>query len=208
MSDIIIDEEFRNLLPALDSERYAMLEESLLQFGCVYPLVLWNGILIDGYTRHRIAMEHGIPFTTIEKEFGCRDEVLIWIVSAQISMRSLSDIHLSYLRGLHYIADMRKHGLGDRLSDDSEKAQNEPLQDSSASRSARLAKLYNVSPSTIKREAEVAEAICLIVQISPLAKRKILSKAIRVTRTLLRELLTWEEEDVQKFTISIEEGIL
>ena len=47
MQEIIIDEEFRFLLPALDEETFRLLEENILEHGCLVPLVLWNGILID-----------------------------------------------------------------------------------------------------------------------------------------------------------------
>ena len=49
MEKIIIDEEFRDLLPALDEEIYKALEENLLQNGCRDAVVLWDGILIDGH---------------------------------------------------------------------------------------------------------------------------------------------------------------
>ena len=49
MGFIVIDEEFRQLLPALDAETYRLLEENLLLHGCRDPLVLWEDILIDGY---------------------------------------------------------------------------------------------------------------------------------------------------------------
>ena len=41
---VVIDEEFRVLLPALDDETFRLLEESILQHGCRDPLVLWNGM--------------------------------------------------------------------------------------------------------------------------------------------------------------------
>ena len=47
--EIRIDEEFKNLLPTLDKETYAWLEENLQTNGCREPLVTWEGILIDGY---------------------------------------------------------------------------------------------------------------------------------------------------------------
>jgi hypothetical protein len=34
MQEIIIDEEFKALLPALDPQTYALLEESMLENGC------------------------------------------------------------------------------------------------------------------------------------------------------------------------------
>ena len=79
--EIIIDEEFRSILPALDKETFALLEENLLVHGCMHPLILWENILIDGHNRYEIATRHGIPFATVTKEFASRDEVLIWIIS-------------------------------------------------------------------------------------------------------------------------------
>ena len=45
--EIIIDEEFRILLPQLDEETFRLLEENILEYGCRDPLVLWNGIVIS-----------------------------------------------------------------------------------------------------------------------------------------------------------------
>ena len=39
MQEIILDEQFRFLLPELDEETYGMLEESILEFGVREPLV-------------------------------------------------------------------------------------------------------------------------------------------------------------------------
>jgi len=44
MQDIIIDEELKRLLPPLDEHEYCSLEENILVYGCMNPLVLWNGI--------------------------------------------------------------------------------------------------------------------------------------------------------------------
>jgi len=54
MPNIIIDEEFKALLPALDKDTYAMLEENLLKNGCRDSIVLWGDILIDGHNRYEI----------------------------------------------------------------------------------------------------------------------------------------------------------
>ena len=51
MQDIMLDKDFQFLLPPLDEEAYRGLEQNLLEFGTLFPLVLWNGILIDGTPR-------------------------------------------------------------------------------------------------------------------------------------------------------------
>ena len=127
MQEVVIDEEFRVLLPPLDEETFRLLEESILQHGCRDPLVLWNGILIDGYNRYKICNHHSITFTTVDMEFDSREEVLIWIISNQVSRRNLTPIQLSHFRGLHYIAEKKIQGSNNQFSQKSEKAQNVPF---------------------------------------------------------------------------------
>jgi len=54
MQKIIIDEEFRMLLPKLDGLTFESLEKNILEHGVRDPLVVWNDILIDGYNRYTI----------------------------------------------------------------------------------------------------------------------------------------------------------
>lgn len=57
-SGIKQDPEFKGLLPPLASEEYEGLEQSLLAEGCRDPLVIWQGILIDGYNRYALCLKH------------------------------------------------------------------------------------------------------------------------------------------------------
>ena len=58
MEQIIIDREFKFLLPVLDEKAFADLEADILENGIRDSLVLWEGILIDGYNRYNIAQKH------------------------------------------------------------------------------------------------------------------------------------------------------
>jgi len=57
---------------------------------CRELLVLWEGILIDGYNRFNIAQKHNLPYNTISMGFGSRDELMIWIIRNQIARRNLT----------------------------------------------------------------------------------------------------------------------
>jgi hypothetical protein len=205
---IIIDQQFKELLPALDKQTYAMLEESLLENGCIHTLVLWNCILIDGHNRYEICKRHRIPFTTIEKDFKNRDEALIWIISTQVARRNLTPIQLSYYRGVHYNADKRLEG---NPAWRTESEQMDQLRQSDAvgqnlSTARRLAEQYNVSSRTIDRDAQVARAIDAIGKNSPEAKKSILSGAADVSRKYLRELGTEAEDMIRETAESIAGG--
>lgn len=92
MKEIKLDKEFRKLLPNLTSEEYKKLEKSIIKNDCRDPLVLWNGILIDGNNRHKICTEHNKHFSTVNMEFDSREEVELWIIKTQLGRRNLTDI--------------------------------------------------------------------------------------------------------------------
>ena len=203
MPEIIIDEEFQFLLPSLDKDTFALLEENILENGIRDPIVLWDNVIIDGHNRYNIAVKHGIVFNTVSMEFNTRDDVIIWIISTQVSRRNLTPIQLSMFRGLHYKADKRSRGYDHRHAQEKAMAQNGPLLGSTAN---RLAKQYRVSRNTIKRDARVAEALSAIGKKSPVAKRMILSGEVDITRKQLNELLEGPEGKILETAESIENG--
>ena len=210
MDEIIIDEQFKSLLPALDEQTYALLEESLLKNGCLHPLVVWNGILIDGHNRYEICTKHEIPFETIEKEFSGRDEALIWIITTQVSRRNLTPIQMSYYRGLHYRADRRivKNEAGINQYEQMYEVlpQNE-VKPQSEHTAKRLADEYNVSHATITRDSKLSEAIDAIGENSAEARREILSGKSGISRQRLQELATGgSKEEIKSIAESIEQG--
>ena len=206
MQEIIIDPEFKKLLPELDAQTLAWLEESLLEYGCMNPLVLWDNILIDGHNRYEIIKKHDLPFNTISMEFDSRDDVIIWIISTQVARRNLSAIQLSYYRGLHYNADKRivTNMVGkNQYSEVVAQSGPQPKEPHTAN---RLAEQYNVSRNTIKRDSQFANAISAIGEISPEAKRKILSGSAGITRKHLKNLVQGTEDDLRETAESIENG--
>lgn len=86
---IVIDKEFRDLIPALSDEERQGLEESLLNEGCRDSLVLWGDILIDGHNRYEICNKYHIPYETVQREFASRNEVISWIILNQFGRRNL-----------------------------------------------------------------------------------------------------------------------
>ena len=204
--EIVIDEEFKSILPALDEKTYAFLEESLLAHGCMHPLVLWGDILIDGHNRYEICTKHDIPFSTVGKEFETRDDVLVWIIHTQVSRRNLNPIQLAYFRGLHYHADKRLVGNIGGRNQHSEELRHNDIIPNAGSTVSRLAGEYNVSPSTITRDALVATAINAIGASSPDAKRSILDGSSGITRRQLQELAVGQGEGVAEVAGRIEDG--
>lgn len=87
--NIVIDKEFQSLIPALTTDEYRGLEESILSEGCRDALVLWGDTLIDGHNRYSICKKHDIPFKTIQREFTDRNTAIEWIILNQFGRRNL-----------------------------------------------------------------------------------------------------------------------
>jgi N6-adenosine-specific RNA methylase IME4 len=90
---IIVDKEFRSLIPPLQSEEFSALEKSLVEGGCRDPLVIWSGenILLDGHNRLKICKEKNIDFQTTCVELVDRLDAKLWIMTNQLSRRNLTD---------------------------------------------------------------------------------------------------------------------
>jgi ParB-like chromosome segregation protein Spo0J len=206
MQDLIIDEKFARMFPVLNERLSAELEESILEFGCVVPLIVWEGVLIDGHNRYMILKKHGLPFETVSMEFESRDLVEIWIIENQIFRRNLTPIQLSFYRGLHYHAEKRVVGnMSGRSRRNDKLAQNEPIS-KQQSTAEKLAEKYDVSRNTIKRDAQLANALTVIGEASPDVKMDIITGKTRISKSQLHELATGSEDDVAAVISQIEEG--
>jgi hypothetical protein len=97
MNQILIDPEFRSLIPPLTKEELEQLEQNLIKDGCRDALIVWNDILLDGHNRYEICSEHNITYRTEEKHFRNRDEAKEWIIRNQFGRRNLSAFDRSKL---------------------------------------------------------------------------------------------------------------
>ena len=94
---IQIDQEFKDLIPALTEEEYKQLEANILSEGIRDSLLVWNGILIDGHNRYEIATKYGLSYDVQEMEFADRAEAERWIILNQFGRRNLSKYDRSEL---------------------------------------------------------------------------------------------------------------
>jgi len=89
--NISINPEYKTLIPPLSPEEYGQLEKNILSDGCREPLVLFNGVLVDGHNRLKICTEHDLPFNTIAMDFTDSLAVKLWMIENQAGRRNLRD---------------------------------------------------------------------------------------------------------------------
>lgn len=144
-----INDSFKKLIPPLTPDEYVQLEANCLADGIRDPLVVWQGVLIDGHNRLAIANKHGLDYTVVEKEFEDENGVIDWMCANQLGRRNISNEQREYLIGVRYNTEKKRRG-GDRKS----KCQNDTL-----ITKEKLADEYNIAPRTVIRNAQFAEGI-------------------------------------------------
>lgn len=153
--NIVIDQEFKSLIPPLSTEERRHLEENLLRDGCRDPLVVWNGTLIDGHNRHEICTRHGIIFEVEEMHFDSREDAMDWMDKNQLGRRNLTpDIFKVILGRIYNRTKKTKAEAGEKGG--ASKGQNDTCLESTAE---KLAKEHGVSAATVKRAGKFAEAV-------------------------------------------------
>ena len=184
---LTIDSEFASKIPPLREEELKQLEENILADGVVInPLIVWDGVIVDGHNRYRILQKHPeIQFTTYEKEFPDRYAAIAWICKNQLGRRNLTPQQFKYLVGQRYEAEKQSKGIefqGNQYTsqDRSGLGQNDPDQKSHGTRS-RIAKETQTSDSYVRRAAHFAKGVDAADETEPGIKQEILSGSIKST---------------------------
>ena len=191
-SSILIDLEFKNLIPALQSDERGQLEANIIDDGCRDPLTLWNGILIDGHNRYEICTKHSIDFETIEMDFDSREDVVEWIIRNQFGRRNLSNYDRTKLalRLEESIQKRAKANQGTRtdICQISDKSVSKPI--APVDTKKEVAKVAQVSHDTVAKVKKI-EAI------APPEIRQALSAGTMSINQAHKEVLRVEQKQIR-----------
>ena len=89
--ELKIEEKLRDVLIPLTDEKFAALEDDILRNGCIQPIIVWNGTIVDGHNRYAICQKHGISLKTVEHDFTDMTEARLWIWSNMKNTREPTD---------------------------------------------------------------------------------------------------------------------
>lgn len=163
--NIVIDNEFKNIIPPLTPDEFAGLKQSIMSEGCRDPLVLWGDILIDGHNRYDICTRNNTPFQTVQREFADRNAAIEWIILNQFGRRNLpAHEHARLALRLKPIIaerakEQQKQSGGDRKSAEYQESvmqkSAEPI--SPVTTREELAKVAGVSHDTIAKVERIEE---------------------------------------------------
>lgn len=199
-----IDPQFKNLIRPLHKKEYLQLEENILADGCRDPLIVWNGFIVDGHNRYEICTRHQIPFSVIDKEFTCREEVIAWICANQLGRRNIAEETRKFLIGKQYeaekIVSKIKNPMGSNQYSNSEiQPPNGMNNESSRHRTAeKIAQENNISHGTVEKYAIYSRAMDIIAEKEPEIAPKILSGQYKISHKDVVELSKLSPPEIRK----------
>ena len=173
--EIIIDSEFKNLIPPMKPEEFQGLKESIMNNGydILYPIVIWNSIIIDGHNRYSICKEFNIEFSVSEKEFDNRFEVINWIINNQLNRRSMTNEQRNYLIGKRYQEEKKEES---RPKIEGNAVPLITMRPTDSKIEEKLAEKYKVSPGTVRKAEKYANAIDEVANNASINPYKILGR--------------------------------
>ena len=182
LSALKIDPEFQGKIPPLTFEELNQLEANILRDGrIINPIIVWQGLIVDGHNRYTIAKKHPeIPFTVHEKEFASRYEAIIWICKNQLGRRNLTPEQKKYLIGKQYEAEKCVNG-GDRKSSAAKSGGHFDHLIKHEKTRGRIARETNTTDSFVRRAEHFAKGVDAAEEAVPGTRQKVLSGEVKPT---------------------------
>lgn len=179
-----IDPEFQGKIPPLTFEELNQLEANILRDGrIINPIIVWEGLIVDGHNRFIIAKKHPeIPYTVHETEFANRYEAIIWICKNQLGRRNLTPEQKKYLIGKQYEAEklMIPNKKGTNRYTNLVGGQNDHQLKNEKTRE-RIARETNTTDSFVRRAEHFAKGVDVADEAVPGTRQKVLSGEVKPT---------------------------
>lgn len=204
-----IDPEFENEIPKIKEEEYKQLYSNILEAGEVYePLVVWNGVLVDGHNRWNIILELKekgiiIKYRIREVNFDNNHAAKAWMWKQQRGRRNLTDEQQEYAIGKQLAEE--KLAIGTNQHTVVEGVQSGPPRKPGKT-AQKIADENGIGYGSVFRAEKFAKGIDALREISPTAADKVLDGKMGATKVDVRELATAEPAIVEAFAKAIEEN--
>ena len=205
-----IDSSFSTLIHPLSKDELLRLEENLLRDGCIDPIVIWNGTIVDGHHRYALCTKHEIPFAIKRMSFSCKQEAIAWICANQLGRRNISSETRRYLIGKQYEAEKVTGVLRNKWGNNQHQKMNEELPNEQETAmqpsltrhvtAQRIADENNISVATVARYGSYSRAIDQLERKAPDLVRSILAGEQKLTQGQIVELSTMKPSQIKKAT--------
>lgn len=206
--DLKIDREFQEKIPPLTEEEFKQLRENILEDGEVYePIIVWNGVIVDGHNRYRIIKEHPeIPYRVKQMDFADKWAAFDWMYKKQLGRRNLTDEQRMMILGKMYEARKKSAGAQEGNQNAAKQCtQTGYIEKAPARVSEQIAQELGIAKNTVIRAGRFAKGVDAIRAVSPAAAEKILEGKSGVTKATIQELPKKTDAEVAEVARAIVE---
>ncbi|SEL53807.1 hypothetical protein SAMN02910353_02833 [Ruminococcus sp. YRD2003] len=195
------DPELIRLSIPISQEEMKKLESNLIENGCLEPIVIWNGVILDGHKRYRICVEENIDFEINDMKFEDINEATIWICSHRISQYSRKSTPYQYLIGKWYAIqklvnyEKRKRSGYISFSREYVKKTDETYYHYGHT-SISMGKELGMNRSTIEKYRRLSESMDRIDMIEPKLFQAILSGDVEFSQNEIIRMMRYDNKTI------------
>lgn len=187
---LYIDPAFKALIRPLRRDAYAQLEASLVLDGCREPIIMNNGVIVDGHNRYEICNRLHIPYGIQAIALERREAAISYICGNQLARKDIPEEMRKYLVGRQYEAERALCFC----------EQTGQYQESSRRTAIRLGKSHCLSLYTVQKCGKYSAVLDAIAGIVPALRTKILSGNYRISYDNLVALSMLEADELRQFS--------
>lgn len=206
--NLIVDPKFRDKIPPLTDDEFRQLEENIVEAGEIYePIVIWNGVIVDGHNRYKIAQMHPeVKWTTRSMEFADEWAAYDWMYRNQLGRRNVTDEQRTYMIGKMYEARKRTEAFKGNQHTSNFGGRQNGADQIKGKTSIAIAKELGVGQRTVERAEKFAKGVDALHEVSPEAADKVLRGKAKVTKGEVANIAGADPELQQEAAQAIEKG--
>lgn len=189
-----IEEKFLRLVYPLDQRSFAQLEADILSGLRDEPLAVWDGCLIDGFSRYKVYEEHRLSFRVEKMEFRCQEAAIAWICARQLKRSDIPESLRRFLIGIQYRAEAAEVKLF-RNEKEWFKNGREPVCHQIAE---RIGRENHIAWDTVRRFSHFARSLEQIRNREPKTAEEIMYGKIKVADKRLFRISKLDERSFQR----------
>lgn len=201
-----VEPEFENKIPPIGEDEFRQLRENILAEGEVFePLVVWNGVLVDGHNRWKVIRENpAIKYRVREMDFADKWAAFEWMYRNQLGRRNLTDEQRTYSIGKMNEARKNTSAFkGNQYTSESGGCQNGANQNRVA---GQIASELGIGRRTVNRAAEFAKGVDALREVSSEAADKVLGGNSGVSKSVVQKIAHMEHDEVEDVAVEIMTG--
>ena len=205
ISDIIIDPEFRDKIPAQTPEEFEGLKADILRDGYVRdPLTVWKeeNILLDGHHRWDVITENWEllhdQFTIDYRSLPNRWAAIAWICANQLHRHNMNDYQRASLIQEEHDATAKAYGASDGFRGNQHTVvsdENHLLAEKNPTRKA-IAKEHGITEYQVQSDVEFGRGLNKADKIVPGFKQEVFSGETKVTKREVAALRKLPDEEI------------